>query len=55
MTCLLLFRVEMCIRDRFEGTEATNEIIAQASIHDMAAMCRQVWEWYVEELSAKNE
>lgn len=39
----------------FEGTEATNDILQKASIHDMANMCRTVWEWYVEELTAKNE
>jgi hypothetical protein len=39
----------------FEGTDATNDVLAKASIHDMSDMCRKVWDWYVEELTSKND
>lgn len=43
------------VYNMFKGTDATNDILAKASIHDMAAMCRKVWDWYAEELTAKND
>ena len=38
----------------FEGTEATNDIIAKIDPADMVKMCNQVWSWYIEVI-AKNE
>lgn len=42
------------VHHMFEGTEATEDILAKANITDMAKMCTQVWNWYVELLTAKN-
>ena len=38
----------------FEGTEATNDIIAKIDPADMVEMCNQVWSWYIE-VKKKNE
>ncbi|MCI8521189.1 MAG: hypothetical protein HFE51_10435 [Clostridia bacterium] len=38
----------------FEGTQATQDII-DASPADKMRMCREVWAWYLEDMTAKNE
>ena len=35
----------------FEGTEATQDILDAATAAKMS-MCRKVWEWYLEDMSA---
>ncbi len=38
----------------FEGTQATQDII-DANPADKMRMCREVWTWYLEDMTVKNE
>lgn len=38
----------------FEGTQATQDVL-DASPAEKMRMCREVWAWYLEDMTAKNE
>ncbi len=38
----------------FEGTQATQDIL-DASTAEKMRMCREVWNWYLEDMTVKNE
>lgn len=39
----------------FEGTEATQDIIESMSVNDRSRLCMELWKFYMEALTSKNE
>lgn len=39
----------------FEGTDATEDILAEVSPEEMIKMCAKVWTWYSDVISEKND
>lgn len=39
----------------FEGTDATDEVIAECEISTLCKLCNKLWDFYIETLNKSNE